>query len=159
MTNAIVTAVSITLLLQVALAQADAPAPVEQPVEADGAVVVAPAPQAEAAAITATDLRGGGGWVPNEVAKRPTQRWSLDVKRGDDNSLTGRIMVIDSPLLSSGKVNGKVDGKLVSGTITDDAGNYAASFDGHIDKQGFSGTYRDVQGGTGDWAWEGQLPQ
>ena len=49
--------------------------------------------------------------------------------------------------------------RTVSGTISDDGGNYVARFNGTISAAGMSGKYVDLSGETGDWSWDGPLPQ
>jgi hypothetical protein len=111
------------------------------------------------AAITATDISGSGSWQTDGKSTAPTQRWSLDLKRGADNSVYGRVTLTGSPLASTGYVRGKIDGQLVSGTIVDDTGNHVAAFEGTVNKSGMLGKYTDRTGETGEWAWEGELPQ
>ena len=114
---------------------------------------------ASAPAITAHALHGAGGWKTDAKAVRPTQRWNLDVARGDDNSIRGRVRVADSPLLSAGNVEGQITGRSVSGTISDDDGHQIATFQATITRTGISGTYTDQTGETGQWSWDGPLPQ
>lgn len=123
-----------------------------------GSAQDAPLPAA-AVAITARDIAGAGGWKTDGTAAHPLKRWNLDVHRGDDNSITGRVNLGGSPLASSGNVNGHIVGTLVTGTITDDDGKQVAKFHGQLNSQGMSGTYTDRTGETGSWSWDGQLPQ
>jgi|SRR5579862_2122198 len=100
-------------------------------------------------------IRGGGGWKTDGKPAVPNHRWSLQLTRGDDDSLTGSVTIGGSPLASSGKVHGEVMGDAVFGTITDNAGNEIAAFEGTIGPKGMSGKYLDRTGETGDWAWDG----
>ncbi len=110
-------------------------------------------------AITAREVHGGGDWKTDGKAHRGAQRWNLDVHRGDDNAIRGRITVADSPLLSTGNVEGKIDGRIISGTISDDDGNQIATFSGMISGTGMSGKYTDRTGEVGEWSWDGELPK
>jgi len=103
------------------------------------------------------DLAGSGGWKPDQQSPAATQPWTLQVTRGADNSISGRVAVARSPLLTSGNVQGQIVGENVSGTITDDAGTIVARFEGTINAGGMWGTYTDCTGGVG--AWEGAAPQ
>ena len=118
---------------------------------------VASAQDATPAATPVQDLAGSGGWKPDQQSPAATQPWTLQVTRGADNSISGRVAVARSPLLTSGNVQGQIVGENVSGTITDDAGTIVARFEGTINAGGMWGTYTDCTGGVG--AWEGAAPQ
>jgi hypothetical protein len=115
--------------------------------------------QVESTALTARDLRGAGAWQTDGKSAKTTQRWSLDVKRADDNSLSGRVTFADSPLMQSGNLKGQIVGNLVTGSMSDDDGNFVATFNGQMNKSGFTGSYTDRTGETGAWEWDGDLPQ
>jgi len=83
----------------------------------------------------------------------------LDLTRGEDGSIHGRISLGDSPLARSGNVEGWIRGKRVIGTIRGDSGRRIARFKGRVTPRGIRGTYRDRTGEAGTWAWEGTLPQ
>ena len=126
------------------------------------ALALAPATafaQSTAPAITSTSLHGGGDWKTDGVQAKETRRWGLDVLRGPDNSLRGRISVADSPLLDGGNVEGRIKGSTVSGAITDDAGYHVATFTGAVTRTGMSGSYTDRTGETGTWSWDGPPPK
>jgi hypothetical protein len=120
---------------------------------------VAVAGGSSAQTITAREVHGGGGWKTDGKAQRSAQRWSLDVQRSDDDSIRGRISVADSPLFTDGNVEGKIDGRIVTGTISDDAGNRIATFTGIVTEIGMSGKYTDRTGEVGEWNWDGAVPR
>ena len=126
---------------------------------AAGSAFAQPANPAAPAAVTAREAHVGGSWKPDHKEGRPTQRWNLDVRRGDDNSIRGRVSVADSPLLSAGNVEGKIDGHIVSGTISDDAGNPIATFTGTVTPNGMHGKYTDRTDEVGNWSWDGPPPE
>ena len=115
------------------------------------------AQDAPPAATPVQDIAGNGGWKPDQQSPAATQPWTLQVTRAADNSITGRVAIAGSPLLTSGNVQGQIVGENVSGTITDDAGTIVARFDGTINASGMWGTYTDYTGEVG--AWEGAAPQ
>ena len=115
-----------------------------------------PAPPA---AITAKQIRGRGGWKTDGEVTKPTRRWDLQLSRGDDNSILGRITLADSPLATAGNVVGRIEGRKLSGTIADDDGNDIATFEGTLTKTRMSGTYIDRTGEVGSWSWDGPPPQ
>jgi len=49
---------------------------------------------------------------------------NLDVVRGSDNSIRGRMTVVNSPLFTAGNVEAKIAARKVFGTISDDQGNH-----------------------------------
>lgn len=117
------------------------------------------APVAAPALITATNIQGNGGWRTDGKSAQPTQRWSLQVTRGSDNSINGRVTLNGSPLASAGTIHGHIIGSSVAGTITGDDGKQVATFQGTVSSSGMSGTYRDRTGEAGSWAWDGAPPQ
>jgi hypothetical protein len=91
---------------------------------------------------------------------KASQRWELDVTRGDDNTLSGQVTLHDSPLLTTGKVQGRIlGGRTVTGRVLNEAGEAVVSFQGRIGTEEMSGTYTDSTGETGEWVWEGVPPQ
>jgi len=81
-------------------------------------------------------------------------RWSLDVRRGADNSLVGTVRVTGSPLLEEGKVVGRLAGPAVTGRILDERGEVAATFTGEVGADGtMHGVYVDLTGESGRWWW------
>ncbi len=108
--------------------------------------------------LTTTSVRGDGAWKADGRAAKTTQRWDLSMTRKADGSVSGRITVVDSPLLTNGSIEGRLDGRRLSGVILDEGGNRAASFDGSVGADRIMrGTYTDRTGETGEWEWEGQL--
>jgi hypothetical protein len=115
--------------------------------------------EAVPAPITVRDIAGGGGGKTDGKSAAPLQRWDLQVKRGDDNSIAGRVDLGGSPLAAAGNVQGHIVGSSVTGTITDDDGKQVATFTGTITADGISGKYTDRTGETGEWSWDGPPPQ
>jgi hypothetical protein len=114
---------------------------------------------APAAPITARDIAGRGAFKADRQNPMPMQRWDLQVTRGDDNSISGRVNLGGSPLANAGKVQGHIVGTNVSGTVTDDDGNKVASFTGTVTANGITGVYTDRTGETGSWSWDGPPPK
>ena len=99
-------------------------------------------------------LRGGGGW--ESPHGRAPQRWEIDVTRRDDGVIEGRVTLYGSPLLRSGALRGAIEGRRVSGSISDDDGNHVATFIGRLlPAGGWRGTYQDRSGEIGRWTWDG----
>lgn len=105
------------------------------------------------------NLRGAGSWKTDGETERPVQQWSLDLKRGQDGTVSGTIDVAGSPLVGSGRVEGKFDGRVIAGAIVDSQGGHVARFNGLLTPTGFRGKYVDRTGESGEWQWEGQLPE
>ena len=104
--------------------------------------------------LTSTEARGDGDWKTDGRTQKATQRWDLDLTRAEDGSVSGEITVADSPLLANGSVQGRMDGRRISGVILDEAGDRAASFEGTVGPdQVLRGTYTDRTGETGEWEW------
>jgi hypothetical protein len=98
-------------------------------------------------------LRGSGGW---QRGNRATQRWNIDLIRRDDSSIEGRVTLAGSPLLHIGVLRGTLNGRHVSGSVSDDDGNQAATFVGIVRSNGaWEGTYQDRTGEVGRWIWSG----
>jgi hypothetical protein len=108
--------------------------------------------------LATTELEGGGSWKVDGEAKRSSRQWDLDLQRAEDGTITGTIRVDGSPLLSEGRVQGKLDGNLISGAIVGEDGERAATFTGLLANGRFQGKYTDRTGETGEWEWEGKLP-
>jgi hypothetical protein len=115
--------------------------------------------QAAPAAITASQLHGGGGWKPSAKAALAGQQWHVDALRATDNTLRGRVSLGGSPLAHAGNLVGQISGQSLSGNVVDDTGKQIASFTGAITATGITGTYTDRTGETGNWSWDGPLPQ
>jgi len=113
---------------------------------------------AQRPAVGARTMRGGGSWQKGAEVRRTTQRWEIDVTRADDDSLSGRVTLAGSPLMQSGVLRGKVAGRRIEGSLSDDAGNHVATFIGTLTPGGGGqGTYQDRSGEVGRWSWDGQF--
>jgi hypothetical protein len=115
--------------------------------------------QSAPAAITASQLHGGGGWKTAGKAVLAQQHWHVDALRATDNTLRGRVTLGGSPLASAGNLVGQISGQHVSGNVVDDTGKEIVKFTGTITATGISGTYTDRTGETGNWSWDGPVPQ
>jgi hypothetical protein len=115
--------------------------------------------QSVPAAVTARDIAGSGAFKADGKNPMPMQRWDLQVTRGDDNSISGRVNLGGSPLANAGNVQGHIVGTNVSGTVIDDDGNKVASFTGTVTANGITGMYTDRTGETGSWSWDGPPPK
>lgn len=109
--------------------------------------------------IRSTEIHGDGDWQTRGVSKSAGRQWHLDLQRGPDDTLTGRVQLQGSPLGSAGTLHARIDGTHLSGTITGDDGQTIAKVQGELTKEGFRGTYTDRTGEVGDWEWQGELPQ
>ena len=106
-----------------------------------------------------TALRGAGGWQ-REAKGGPPQRWQIDVTRRSDDAIEGTVTLQGSPLLQTGILRGTIDGTMVSGRLSDTAGNHVADFVGRIAPDGtWRGSYRDRSGEVGRWSWDGTSAQ
>jgi hypothetical protein len=104
-------------------------------------------------------LHGAGRWKAHGRQQRPRARWTLDLDRGDDGKIYGSVNVGDSMLFASGRIEGEINGRRVAGTIFDEHGDPVAKVNGVITAEGLSGSYTDRSGATGEWVWDGPLPQ
>jgi hypothetical protein len=104
------------------------------------------------------ELAGGGHWKTDGEATTPAQQWSLDVQRSDDGTISGLITVADSPLFAAGRVHGTIDGRVISGTVTDEQGDQVLQFNGTLSDDRFRGKYVARTGESGEWEWEGPPP-
>ena len=106
-----------------------------------------------------TSLRGAGGWQ-GEARGATAQRWQIDLTRRADDAIEGTVTLQGSPLLQTGTLRGTIDGKTVSGRLSDPAGNHVADFVGRIAPDGsWRGSYRDRSGEVGRWSWDGHTAQ
>lgn len=115
--------------------------------------------QSVPAAVTARDIAGSGAFKADGKNPAPMQRWDLQVIRGDDSSISGRVNLGGSPLANAGNVQGHIVGTNVSGTVIDDDGHKVASFTGTVTANGITGMYTDRTGETGSWSWDGPPPK
>lgn len=104
-------------------------------------------------------IQANGGWGASreEITRSGAQRWGIDALRYEDGQLRGRIGISGSPLLDSANVEGRLSGRGVVGTLVDDEGRELAEFQGAMTASGASGTYRDRNGESGEWQWEGRI--
>ncbi len=112
-----------------------------------------------APALRAERLVGGGDWQVHGKNKLANQHWNLDLRRGPGNTLEGTVDLSGSPLATHGIVRAKLQGVIVDGTITGEDGELVATIHGYLTKLGCEGTYTDRTGETGNWEWQGQLPE
>ncbi|HSP96253.1 MAG TPA: hypothetical protein VL049_03260 [Candidatus Dormibacteraeota bacterium] len=104
-------------------------------------------------------LRGAGGWQ-REARGGAAQRWQIDVTRRADDAIEGTVTLQGSPLMQTGTLRGTIDGKMISGRLSDPAGNHVADFVGRIAPDGtWRGSYRDRSGEVGRWSWDGSTAQ
>ena len=104
-------------------------------------------------------LRGAGGWQ-QEARGGAAQRWQIDLTRRGDDAIEGTVTLQGSPLLQTGTLRGTIEGKTVSGRLSDPAGNHVADFVGRITPDGtWRGSYRDRSGEVGRWSWDGGSAQ
>lgn len=102
-------------------------------------------------------LRGAGGWQRDG---RAAQRWQIDLIHRADDEVEGTVTLTGSPLLHTGTLRGTIEGKRISGRISDPAGNHVADFVGRIGADGvWRGSYHDRTGEVGRWSWNGAAQQ
>lgn len=107
--------------------------------------------------IAATEMHGGGSWKARRRDHGP-QRWHLQINRGSDGWVRGRIRIEGSPFVTDGIVEGRIAGDTIVGTIADDNGSQVATFQGTVTQKGMFGTYTAVDGEVGEWSWAGKPP-
>ena len=74
--------------------------------------------------------------------------------------LNPRAALVGSPMLTTGTLRGTIEGRQVTGRISDPAGNHVADFVGRIAPDGtWRGSYRDRSGEVGRWSWDGAAPR
>jgi len=107
---------------------------------------------------TSAAIHGAGGWGADDQSSAARGAcWDMDALTFADNRISGRINVCDSPLFEAANVEGRFSGHGMSGRLLDDEGKPLASFEGRLTDRGADGTYRDYQGGTGTWHWDGPV--
>lgn len=95
-------------------------------------------------------VRSGGWKGPAGVQGRWRAR--LEHHRGD-GTLSGEV-TIDGPLgPSRGRVEGRIRGRNVQGTLSDDEGRRIARFSGTASGDSFSGRYEAADGDRGTWSY------
>lgn len=110
-------------------------------------------------AITAGSFRGDGSWKPRGAGRKPAQRWSVTITRNDGGEITGLVAVAKSPLLANGNLRARLVGTQVSGTISRPDGGEVVRFWGVLQGRRLRGEYLDLSGESGEWTWEGPLPE
>jgi hypothetical protein len=87
-----------------------------------------------------------------------TRPWTVQVKRSDDNSFEGRIVLAGVPDFRTGRLYGQISWPSVVGVIGDNHGNELGRFDGIISLvDGIEGRFLMSDGRTGSWWWEWPL--
>jgi len=99
---------------------------------------------------------GGGGWQSH--GRRDRQGWDVQLKHFDDGSLSGRVVIVGSPVLDHAQIQGQVTGSDVDGVLLDDSGRQVGTFSGTIRNKRVSGTYTTADANLGSWEWDGALP-
>jgi hypothetical protein len=124
-----------------------------------GLVALSPPAWAVAERPSLASLRGVGGWQ-GEARGGTAQRWQIDLTRRADDAIEGTVTLEGSPLLQTGTLRGTIEGRTVSGRLSDPAGNHVADFVGRIAPDGsWRGSYRDRSGEVGRWSWDGRTAQ
>jgi len=96
----------------------------------------------------------GGNWQSHRDAL-DKRGWQIQMKHFDDDSLSGRIIIVGSPRLQQARLEGRVDGTQVYGVLVDDHDSQVGTFTGSIYQNSVSGTYTTADGDTGDWSYAG----
>lgn len=106
-----------------------------------------------------SSFRGAGGW--QRAADGGTlQRWQIDVTRRTDRAIEGTVTLQGSPLMQTGTLQATIEGKTVTGRLSDPDGNHVADFVGRIAPDGsWRGSYRDRSGEVGRWSWDGAIAE
>jgi hypothetical protein len=119
-------------------------------------------------------LEGGGEWKldrpdPSGSARRgrlsrasgSRERWQARLTRRAGGSLTGRLSLTagGAPVISDGKLRGKIAGSKVWGEVADEDGRQALTFEGTITPAGAQGRFTSRDDEVGTWSWEGQPPR
>lgn len=100
---------------------------------------------------------GGGRWQSHQNAANQNG-WQVQLQRFDDDSITGKIMILGSRSIQHAQIVGQVTGTDVDGVLLDSNGRQVGTFSGSVFKKGASGTYTTVDGDTGNWSWDGLPP-
>lgn len=135
-----------TAAVLIALGGMSAPAAAERPFAAEPST----------APLRGSTLRGSGEWQRGE---RGAQRWDIEVTYRDETTIEGRVTLAGSPLLRTGVLRGTLDGRRVSGSVSDQHGNQVATFTGAVLPSGlWRGSYQDRTGEVGQWRWNDAPP-
>ena len=100
---------------------------------------------------------GAGNWQSHRP-DADQRGWQLQLQHFDDDSLTGRITVIGSPLVDQGRIVAQLTESEVDGVLLDGTGRQVGTFTGALVQGAVSGTYTMIDGDTGAWNWDGPPP-
>jgi len=96
-----------------------------------------------------------GGWKrPGDDAAAPNHKWTVDLKRGENGVLTGRMNVVGHSRVRGANLKGTLVGMEVSGILTDDHGKQIGTFKGNVTPTGAEGDFTENNGQTGAWTWQ-----
>jgi hypothetical protein len=94
------------------------------------------------------------------VSAAEDQPWYVQLQHNtDDGTISGHLSVVGSGLFSDGTISGHVDGRSVTGVVTDDGGAQLATFTGTVSPTGMSGTYLTTDGDSGSWSYDDPAAQ
>ncbi len=99
---------------------------------------------------------GGGRWESHQTGNG--HHWQVQMKHFDDDSLSGRAIIVGSPLMQHVQIQGQLTGTEVDGVLLDDNGVQVGTFSGTSGTGGLTGTYTTADGDIGDWSWDGPAP-
>jgi hypothetical protein len=92
------------------------------------------------------------------TARHLDERWEITVMRNDGRTIAGHVTRRGPISLRGGRLRGTIAGNRVTGDVADAAGVIVTTFSGTLERGGgIAGTYRDVGGASGEWAWDGPL--
>jgi hypothetical protein len=98
-----------------------------------------------------------GRWHSRHLRSGEQRMWHGHGAQLQDDSVKGRVTIVGGPV-DEVNVDGHVQGNRVSGVIVDDNGTQLGTFSGAVSATGVAGTFTAINGETGDWGWDGQLP-
>jgi hypothetical protein len=91
---------------------------------------------------------------------QPDHGWFVQLQHNtDDGTISGHLGVVGSGLFSDGIISGHVDGRSVTGVVTDDSGAQLATFTGTVSRSGMIGTYLTTDGDSGSWSYDDPAAQ
>ncbi len=100
---------------------------------------------------------GGGRWESHQTGNGP-HGWQVQMKHFDDDSVSGRAVIVGSPVMQHAQIQGQVTGTDVDGVLLDDNGVQVGTFSGTAGTNGLTGTYSTADGDIGNWSWDGPTP-
>ncbi len=108
-------------------------------------------------------LARNGRWKSERagrVSAADEQPWHVQLQHNtDDGTISGHLGVVGSGLFSDGIISGHVDGRSVTGVVTDDSGAQLATFTGTVSRSGMIGTYLTTDGDSGSWSYDDPAAQ